>query len=139
MPNPNAEWNAKTIAEFRANEGRVGTSQTVLVHHRGRKSGREYVNPLAYMADDDDPKTIYIFASRAGGPKNPDWYYNLIAAGEATVEVGTETYQVSVRELTGPDRDRIYAQQASRVSVFADYERKAAGIRKIPVLALTRS
>jgi hypothetical protein len=41
------DWNAKTIAEFRANQGRVGGNfkgaPAVLLHHRGRKSGREYV------------------------------------------------------------------------------------------------
>ena len=45
------DWNAKTIAEFRANEGTVGGNfegaPMVLVHHRGRKSGREYVTPRA--------------------------------------------------------------------------------------------
>jgi hypothetical protein len=47
------DWNSKTIAEFRANEGRVGGpfegAPMVLVHHRGRKSGREYVNPTMYL------------------------------------------------------------------------------------------
>jgi deazaflavin-dependent oxidoreductase (nitroreductase family) len=138
MPDSHEDWNAKTIAEFRANNGGGKHSRTVLVHHRGRKSGREYVNPLAFMPDDNDSKTIYIFASKAGGPKNPDWYHNLTSAGEATVEVGAETYHVSVREITGADRDRIYEEQKRRMPVFADYEKKAAGIRTIPVIALTR-
>jgi deazaflavin-dependent oxidoreductase (nitroreductase family) len=138
MPDSYEDWNAKTIAEFHANNGGGKHSRTVLVHHRGRKSGTEYVNPLAFMADDDDSKTIYIFGSKAGGPKNPDWYHNLVSAGEATVEVGSDTYHVSVREITGPDRDRIYEEQKRRMPVFADYEKKAAGIRTIPVLALTR-
>ena len=98
-------WNDKTIAEFRANEGRVGGyfegAPVVLVHHRGRKSGREYVTPTMYLPDDDDPDTIYVFATKGGAPTNPDWYYNLIAAGEGTVERGTDTYPVTVRELTG--------------------------------------
>lgn len=136
------DWNATIIDEFRANEGRVGGgfegAPMVLVHHRGRKSGRDYVNPMMYLTDDDDPATIYVFASKGGAPSNPDWYYNLTSAGEAQVEVGTETYPVTVTELTGEQRDRVYAEQARRYPGFAEYEEKTAGIRTIPVLALRR-
>jgi deazaflavin-dependent oxidoreductase (nitroreductase family) len=144
------DWNSKTIAEFRANQGRVGGpfegAPMVLVHHRGRKSGREYVTPMMYLLDDaedaedaeDADDNIYVFATKAGAPTNPDWYYNLTAAGEGSVERGTESYQVTVGELTGADRDRVYAEQASRYPGFADYERQTAGIRTIPVLELTR-
>jgi deazaflavin-dependent oxidoreductase (nitroreductase family) len=137
------DWNAKTIAEFRANEGRVGGNfegtPIVLVHHRGRKSGREYVNPMMYLRHDTEPDVIYVFATRAGAPVNPDWYYNLIAAGVGSVERGTETYGVTVRGLTGAERDRIYAEQARRYPGFAEYERQTAGVRTIPVLELTRA
>jgi deazaflavin-dependent oxidoreductase (nitroreductase family) len=136
-------WNDKTIAEFRANEGRVGGyfegAPVVLVHHRGRTSGRDYVTPTMYLPNDDDPDTIYVFATKGGAPTNPDWYYNLIAAGEGTLERGTETYPVIVQELTGTERDRVYDEQARRYPGFADYARKTAGVRTIPVLALSRS
>ena len=136
------DWNAKTIAEFRANEGRVGGNfegaPMVLVHHRGRKSGREYVNPVMYLPHDTEPDIIYVFATKAGAPASPDWYRNLTAAGDGSVERGTGTYQVTVRELTGAERDRIYAEQARRYPGFADYARQTAGVRTIPVLELTR-
>ena len=136
-------WNDKTIAEFRANEGRVGGyfdgAPVVLVHHRGRTSGRDYVTPTMYLPDDDDPDTIYVFATKGGAPTNPDWYYNLIAASEGIVERGTDTYPVSVHELIGKDRDRTYDEQARRYPGFADYARQTAGVRTIPVLALRRS
>jgi deazaflavin-dependent oxidoreductase (nitroreductase family) len=134
------DWNAQIIAEFRANEGRVGGNfegaPMVLVHHKGRKSGREYVSPMMYLADETDPGTIYVFASKAGAPTDPDWYRNLVAAGDGSVERGTQAYQVAVRDVTGAERDRIYAEQASRYPGFAEYERKTAGIRTIPVLEL---
>jgi deazaflavin-dependent oxidoreductase (nitroreductase family) len=138
-----ADWNAKTIAEFRANEGRVGGvfdgAPIVLVHHRGRNSGREYVTPVMYLPHETEPDTIYVFATRAGAPTNPDWYYNLTGAGDGTVERGTETYAVTVGELTGAERDRIYAEQARRYPGFAEYARQTAGVRTIPVLELTRA
>ena len=137
------DWNAKVIAEFRANEGRVsGAFQgapLTLVHHRGRKSGRDYVTPMMYLAADDDPGTIYVFGSKAGAPTHPDWYHNLTATGVARVEVGTDSYAVTVSELTGDERDRVFAEQARRYPGFAEYADKTAGIRTIPVLALRRA
>lgn len=137
------DWNANTIAEFRANEGKVGGmfegAPLVLLHHRGRKSGREHVSPVMYLANETDPRVIYVFASKGGAPTNPDWYYNLVAAGRGTVEVGTETYDVSVREVPGDDRDRIFAEQAKRYPGFADYASKTEGVRVIPVLELSRA
>jgi deazaflavin-dependent oxidoreductase (nitroreductase family) len=138
-----ADWNAGTIAEFRANEGRVGGvfegAPIALVHHRGRKSGRERVTPVMYLPNDTDPDIIYVFATRGGGPANPDWYHNLTAAGDGIVERGTETYKVTVRDLTGAERDRIYAEQARRYPGFAAYARQTAGVRTIPVLELSRA
>jgi deazaflavin-dependent oxidoreductase (nitroreductase family) len=135
-------WNAATIAEFRANEGRVGGNfegaPMVLVHHRGRKSGREYVTPMMYLPDETEPDVIYVFATKGGAPTNPDWYRNLTATGDGSVERGTGTYKVDVRELTGAERDLIYAEQGRRYPGFAEYERQTAGVRTIPVLELRR-
>lgn len=137
------DWNDKVIAEFRANEGRVGGhfegAPMVLMHHRGRNSGREYVAPMMYLPDDRDDGTIYVFASKGGAPSNPDWYYNLTAAGETTVERGTDVHHATVREVTGGERDRIYDEQARRYPGFADYAKQTAGVRTIPVLELRRS
>ena len=137
------DWNAKTIAEFRANEGSVGGvfegASLVLVHHLGRTSGSEYVTPVMYLPHDTEQDIIYVFATKGGAPTNPDWYYNLIAAGHGSVERGTESYNVTVREMTGAERDRIYAEQGRRFPGFAEYERQVAGVRTIPVLELARA
>jgi deazaflavin-dependent oxidoreductase (nitroreductase family) len=137
------DWNAQIIAEFRANEGRVGGNfegaPMVLVHHTGRTSGTEYVSPMMYLPDEADADAIYVFASKAGAPTHPDWYHNLVAAGAGSVERGTESYAVSVRDVEGDERDRIYAEQARRYPGFAEYAQKTEGIRTIPVLELRRS
>ena len=141
VTDPN-DWNAKTIAEFRANAGKVGGpfegAPMVLVHHRGRRSGGEHVTPLMCLPNDTDDDVIYVFATKGGAPSNPDWYYNLTAAGAASVERGTDTYEVSVRELAGAERDRVYEEQARLFPGFAGYASQTAGIRTIPVLELTR-
>lgn len=138
-----ADWNTKVIAEFRANEGKVGGpfegAPLLLVHHRGRKTGQEHVSPMMYLPHNTEPDIVYVFASKAGAPTNPDWYRNLTAAGEGTVERGTATYRVTVRDLTGAERDHVYAEQARRYPGFADYERQTAGIRTIPVLELRQA
>jgi deazaflavin-dependent oxidoreductase (nitroreductase family) len=142
MPEVN-NWNDTVIAEFRANEGRVGGNfegaPITLVHHRGRKTGREYITPMMYLRDEADADVIYVFATKAGAPTNPDWYFNLVTAGDGSIERGTEIYRVTVRELSAAARDRIYNEQARRYPGFADYATKAAGIRTIPVLELRRA
>jgi len=136
------EPNTAIVDEFRTNAGHVGgmfEGRTMaLMHHVGRKSGKHYVSPALYLPAVDSARTIYVFATKGGAPDNPSWYYNLTASGEAEVEVGTTRYPVTVTELTGADRDRVYAEQAARYSNFADYEEKTTGTRVIPVLALTR-
>jgi deazaflavin-dependent oxidoreductase (nitroreductase family) len=90
-----------------------------------------------YLADEGDAATIYVFGSKAGA--HPDWYYNLISAGVARVEVGTDTYPVTVSELVGEERDRVFEKHADRYPGFWGYAEKTAGIRTIPVLALRRA
>lgn len=137
-----SDWNAPVVEEFRANEGRLGGgfegAPMLLLHHHGRKSGREFVAPVMYLADEDDTDTVYVFASKNGAPTNPEWYANLLTEGRTVVEIGTETRDVTVSDVTGEDRDRIFAEQARRYPGFAEYESKVAGIRTIPVLALHR-
>jgi deazaflavin-dependent oxidoreductase (nitroreductase family) len=138
-----ADWNAQVIEQFRANHGHVGGdfegSPMILLHHRGRRTGAERVSPVMYLEDDADPDTIYVFASKAGAPTHPEWYRNLMAAGRGRIEIGDDEYDVDVTELTGAERERIFAEQAGRYPGFAEYAEKTAGIRTIPVLALRRA
>ena len=130
------DFNAQIIEEFRANDGRVGGQfdgmPILLLHHTGAKSGEQYVNPLAYQADDG---RYVVFASRGGSPANPGWYHNLKANPDITIEVGTETIPVHAEEARGEERDRLYRTQAERLPVFAEYEQKTGG-RIIPVMVL---
>ncbi|MFN2540142.1 MAG: nitroreductase/quinone reductase family protein [Mycobacteriales bacterium] len=135
-----SDWNAQIIEEFRSNEGRVGGpfagAPLLLLHHVGRKSGKEYVSPMMYQAGPGD--TVYVFASKGGAPEHPKWYLNAVAARKARVDIGTQTFEVSVEEVTGDERDTVYRRQAAAYPGFAEYEEKTAGVRVIPVLALTR-
>lgn len=134
------DWNRKIIEEFRSNDGRVGGqfegAPMLLLHHKGRRSGTERVNPMMYQAVGPH---FAVFASKAGAPTDPDWYRNLVANPDTTVEVGTETVPVRARLLTGEERESIWAKQKSYYPGFADYERKTDGIREIPVVLLERT
>jgi deazaflavin-dependent oxidoreductase (nitroreductase family) len=131
-----SDWNNQTIEEFRANEGKVGGAfdgaQLLLLHTTGARTGHERVNPLMYL-DLDGHR--YVFASKGGADTAPDWYHNLVANPAATVEVGTEKYEATAKPLAGPERDRIYAEQARRTPQFGEYQEKTK--RVIPVVELT--
>ena len=80
---------------------------------------------------------LYVFASKAGADTDPDWYRNLVAHPDVTVELGTETFRATAVEVTGADRDRIFGIQKERAPGFAEYEDKTT--RVIPVIELQRA
>jgi deazaflavin-dependent oxidoreductase (nitroreductase family) len=131
------DFNAKIIAEFRANGGKVGGpfegAPMILVHHIGAKSGTERIAPLAYIPDGD---RMLIIASKAGAPTNPDWYHNLKAHPRIDVEMGTETFPVTAEELSGVERDEKWPMITAMAPGYADYQKKTS--RVIPVFALSR-
>ena len=134
MPN---SFNEKIIEEFRTHEGRVGGmfegAPMVLVTTTGARSGRAHTTPLVPLEEDG---RLYVFASMGGAPKHPDWYFNLRAQPDVSVERGTETFLARAAVLDGDERDRIYARQASLRPQFAEYQRKTT--RTIPVIRLDR-
>lgn len=130
-----SDWNAQIIEEFRANEGRVGGmfegAPLLLLHSTGAKSGEARVSPVMYQSVGDD---LAIFASYAGAPNNPAWYHNLLANPEASVEVGTETIEITARVADDGEREPIWARQKRDYPGFADYENNTS--RTIPVVIL---
>jgi deazaflavin-dependent oxidoreductase (nitroreductase family) len=131
------EWNRGIIDEFRANGGKVGGefegAPMLLLHTRGRKTGQPRLNPLMYQEVGD---FLAVFASKAGAPTNPAWYYNLLANPDATIELGTDMIDVRAREARGDERDRIWERQKRQFPNFAEYERSTT--RRIPVVILER-
>ena len=133
-----SDFNEQIIEEFRRNGGRVGGqfegAPLLLLHTTGARSGAERVNPVMYQRVGDD---LAVFASKAGADSNPDWYHNLTAHPRATVEVGTETFEVQGRLAAGQERTRIWEAQKAAYPGFADYERRTS--RVIPVVLLSRA
>jgi deazaflavin-dependent oxidoreductase (nitroreductase family) len=131
------DWNRKIIEEFRANGGEVGgmfeNMPILLLTMTGAKSRRQRTTPLAYLRDGD---RYVIFATKGGAPTHPDWFHNLVANPDVTIEVGTETIDVTAEVADGDERDRLWKEQVNRVPSFGDYEAKTS--RTIPVIVLRR-
>ena len=130
-----SDWNSGIIEEFRANAGVVGGvfdgKPLLIVEHVGAKSGTVRHSPVLYQAVGD---SYAIFASKGGAPDSPDWFYNLVANPDTSIEVGTDTVDVRVRVAEGDERDSIWGQQKADYEQFAEYEAKTD--RVIPVVVL---
>jgi deazaflavin-dependent oxidoreductase (nitroreductase family) len=135
------DWNAfngGVIEEFRANEGKVGGAfagaPMILITHKGAKSGKEYTSPLVYTRDAGN---VVIIASKGGAPEDPQWFRNLVANPDVTVEIGTEKYAGRARAAEGAERDRLFRAQADLMPNFDDYATKTT--RTIPVVVIERT
>lgn len=137
MSSPN-DWNKQIIEEFHANGGKVGgpfaNGTLLLLHTTGAKSNQPRINPLAYTKDGDN---FIIIASKGGAPTNPDWYYNILAHPNVSIEVGTEQFPAQAIVAEGEERDRLFNQMATKNPGFADYQKKTS--RRIPVIVLKRA
>ena len=136
MSSPNS-FNEKNIEEFRANGGKLGgnfaNAPMLLLTTTGKKSGRQHTTPVMYLPDGD---RYVVFASKAGAPTSPDWYHNLVANPDVTVEVGAEKFEGKATPAKGQERADLYGQQAKAFPQFAEYQAKTT--REIPVVVLTR-
>ncbi|HEU5432099.1 MAG TPA: nitroreductase family deazaflavin-dependent oxidoreductase [Thermomicrobiales bacterium] len=130
-------FNRGVVEEFRDNGGvppkRWAGRPLLLLTTTGAKSGQLRTTPLLYSTDGD---RLIVIASKGGEPTNPDWYRNLVAHPNATVEVGGDRFPVRARIAEGTERRRLFDQQAAQMPFFADYERTTP--REIPVVVLTR-
>ena len=132
------DFNRKLIQEYRANEGKVSGmfagAPLLLLTTIGARSGEPRVAPLAYTTDND---RLVVIASKGGAPTHPDWYHNLRANPEVTVELGTETFPARATIPQGPERQRLFDQMAAQMPNFAEYQRNT--MRQIPVIVLERA
>ena len=128
------DFNKDVVEQFRANDGQVKGFEgwpMLLLTTTGAKTGQRRTSPVVFTVDDG---RRVIIASKAGAPHHPHWYLNLVANPEVTVEVPGETYQARAVVAEGPERDRLYAQQAAQMPNFTEYQQKTD--RQIPVVIL---
>ena len=132
MTFPSNDYNNELIEKFRANNGAMPNgAPLLLLGTTGARSGQPRVNPLAYTRDGD---RYVIIASKGGYATNPDWYHNLVANPEVTVEVGDKRFPARAIVTEGSERERLFNAQAALMPNFADYQTKTT--RQIPVIVL---
>jgi deazaflavin-dependent oxidoreductase (nitroreductase family) len=127
-------FNAKVTEEFRANEGKVGAfdgNELLLLTTTGAKSGQARLSPLSCRRIDGK---LLIIAGYGGADVNPAWVYNLRNNPGAHVELGTESFEVTARELPPAERADIIPKLTAAVSAFAEYQAKTS--RVIPIFEL---
>jgi deazaflavin-dependent oxidoreductase (nitroreductase family) len=100
----------------------------------GAKSGARRLSPLAYLDVDGQ---LLIVGSYAGAPKDPAWVHNLRANPRAHIEIGTDAYDVTARELPRDERDEVFRKVTAVAPFFAEYQSKTS--RVIPLFELTRA
>ncbi|MES3638853.1 nitroreductase family deazaflavin-dependent oxidoreductase [Mycobacterium intracellulare] len=131
-------FNQAIADEFRANGGKVGGqfegANLLLLHTTGAKSGQPRVSPLAYFHIDGK---LIVIGSFAGAPVSPAWVHNLRDNPSARVEVGTDAFDVTARELPTEERDALFDKVTAAAPGFAEYQAKTS--RVIPLFELIRT
>ena len=130
-------YNRQLIEEFRADRDRGGGAMKgrplLLLTTTGAKSGQLRTKPMMFIPDGD---RLLVIASNAGAPTHPDWYRNLVAHPEVTVEVGNETFKAIATVTEGLERQRLWSRVVELYPFFADHQAKTS--RQIPVIVLRR-
>jgi deazaflavin-dependent oxidoreductase (nitroreductase family) len=131
------DYNRQLIEEFRANRNKAGGPfdgrPLLLLTTTGAKSGQRRTTPMMYISDGD---RLLVIASNAGALTHPDWYYNVAAHPEVTVEVGTETFDATAVVTEGAERHRLWTRIVELYPFFAEHQAKTT--RQIPVIVLSR-
>lgn len=136
MTDQNA-YNRQLIEDFRASRGKAGGPMEgrplLLLTTTGAKSGQLRTTPMMYIRADD---RLLVIASNAGAPAHPDWYRNLLAHPQVSVEVGNETFKAVASVAEGTERQKLWNRIVELYPFFADHQAKIT--RQIPVIVLTR-
>jgi deazaflavin-dependent oxidoreductase (nitroreductase family) len=132
------DFTQQIIDEFRANAGQVGGpfdgARLLLLTTTGARSGRQHTTVLRYYPDTAD--RVLVVGSAGGGPKHPDWYYNLLANPTAIVEDGVFTYEARAEVLSDAERGDVFPRLVEADAVWGEYQSNTS--RTIPLVALIR-
>jgi deazaflavin-dependent oxidoreductase (nitroreductase family) len=142
MTNPAAggtsDYNTQIITEFRANQGHVGGmwegTTLILLHHLGARSRVERVTPVACSPQGEG--RFAIWAANGGSPTHPNWYHNLKAHPQITIEAGTQTFTALAEELGGTARVELWPKLVAEYPGLGAAQAKTT--RQIPLFLLTR-
>jgi deazaflavin-dependent oxidoreductase (nitroreductase family) len=138
-PNPFGDdlFGAEHVRVYQQTGGEPGYrwrgTTILLLTTTGRASGQERTTPLIFREDGD---RWVIVASKGGAPDHPDWYKNLQANPEATIQVKREVIPVIAETAQDGERARLWSALAEVWPAYDDYQRRTD--REIPVVILSR-
>ena len=124
------------VAVYRLSGGKAGNKianlPLLLITTFGRRSGKPTTNPVVFVQDGQD---YLVSATNGGSNWHPDWYLNLKARPEATIQIGGQTLDVHASIAQGEERTRLYDRFKAASHNFVKYEQGTSRI--IPVIRLT--
>jgi deazaflavin-dependent oxidoreductase (nitroreductase family) len=132
---PTKDWVREHLHRYVATDGANGHewrgAPTLLLTTRGRRTGR--LRRTALICGRDGAAYVVV-ASNGGAAKHPNWYENLVADPEVTVQVGPDVFPARARTATGEERARLWRTMTGHWPAYDDYTRKTD--REIPVVVL---
>ena len=142
-PNPFDEglFGQQHVRAYRETNGERGYhwrgTTILLLTTRGRVSGEGRTTPLIFRDDGDGGGEAWVVVgSKGGSPAHPDWYKNLAADPEATVQVKGDRIPVRAETASGDERARLWRRMTE---VWPDYDRyQEQTDRQIPVVVFRR-
>ena len=129
------ETNKGVISRYRESGGTgEGDAALVPLTTTGARSGKPHTTPVCVQADGN---RLIVAGTKGGLPKPPQWYQNLLANPELTVEYRGDTYQAKATTLpNGPERDALFARMREVIPDIYSYQDRAAPFRQIPIVSL---
>ena len=110
---------------------RLGTQTILLLHSRGRRSGKPYVTPVAYFYKEG---FYFLVGSNWGKEQNAGWYYNLLAGPHTTIEVKGRTIPVEAHPAEGLQYDQLWEYAVQHHPPYLHYKEMTK--RHIPIMIL---
>jgi deazaflavin-dependent oxidoreductase (nitroreductase family) len=129
------ETNKQVISRYRDSGGaNPDDAALVLLTTTGAHSGKTHTTPVCVQ---EDGNRLIVAGTMGGLPKHPQWYRNLLANPELTVEYRGDTYRAKATTLpNSPDRDALFARMSEVIPGIYEYQDRAAPFRQIPIVAL---
>ena len=129
------KWVRDQVELYESSGGTKGTTirglPVIVLTTRGNKSGK--VRKFALMRVEHDGAYAAV-ASLGGAPKNPVWYYNLLADPHVELQDETTKREMVAREVTGDEKALWWERAVAAYPDYADYQKKTE--REIPVFVL---